>query len=58
MDVEYVPRAELAALEDPGAASAALPAGLDSPDWVEVLRSLLVLRQLTVHHPEACSPQL
>lgn len=53
-----MPRAELTPLDDPAAALAALPAGLDSADWVEVLRSLLVLRQLTVHHADACRDQL
>jgi hypothetical protein len=37
--------------------AAALP-GLEAADWLEAVKALNLLRQLVVHHPDACSAQL
>ncbi len=36
----------------------AAQAGLASADWVETIKGLNLLRQLAVHHADACSGQL
>lgn len=58
VEVEYVASADLAPLDDPAASAAGLEAGLGAADWLEAVRALNVLRQLVVHHPDTCAPQL
>lgn len=45
-------------VEDAAAALEAAHAGLASADWVETVKGLNLLRQLTAHHADACSGQL
>lgn len=58
VEVEYFASADLAPLGDPAGAASSLDAGLAAADWVEAVRALNVLRQLVVHHPEACASRL
>lgn len=58
VEVEYPARADLQPVADPVAALATAVAGMNSSDWVEVVKSLTLMRQLTAHHADACTPQL
>lgn len=52
IDVEYLPRDELQALDKPVEAISACQAGLQAADWVDTVKGLNLLRQLAVHHQE------
>lgn len=43
---------------DSAAAVAAVVPALEAAEWVEAVKAINLLRQLVVHHPEACAPQL
>ena len=58
VEVEYVASADLAPLDDSAGAAASLTEDLGTADWVAAIKALNVLRQVVVHHPEACSAQL
>ena len=45
-------------VEDAAAVLAAALAGLEAADWLEAVKALNLLRQLVVHHPDACVAQL
>lgn len=45
-------------MDDVAATLAAALPGLEASDWLEAVKALNLLRQLVVHHPDACSAQL
>ncbi|KAI7837337.1 hypothetical protein COHA_008852 [Chlorella ohadii] len=58
VEVEYVASQDLQPVDDVAATLAAALPGLEASDWLEAVKALNLLRQLVVHHPDACSAQL